>query len=376
MTTHNMRVIVIVIRGNIFKGACIMVINADKFISALNSNEKIPNLTIAWGDESYYKDIIMSTLTGKVFAGVPEQDRSIVTFEQEVNFSALREGINTYPFFSGKNLIIIKEPELLDKEKKNAEGISDKRKNELQEFTEILSDVPEYTHVICLCGKIDKRLVFYKTISKIAVVVECTSIKSYSLKPWLDEQAASFGCRFEYQAAALIMEYMSIADSVPLLLLQGEIEKLALYAGDRKIWTAQDVAEIFSQLPEVSGFALGNAISERKISKVLELLAIERKKGSGNFIPVLFRVGFEIRRLCKVRELIDAGERKDMIAAILKMHPYAVQLMIATCQHFPLQALKHCLVQLAQINMDMRKGGRQWVCLEETLLELFATTVK
>ena len=161
-----MRVIVIVIRGNIFKGACIMVINADKFISALNSNEKTPNLTIAWGDESYYKDIILSTLTGKVFPGVPEQDRSIVTFEQEVDFSALREGINTYPFFSGKNLIIIKEPELLDKEKKNAEGISDKRKNELQEFTEILSDVPEYTHVICLCGKIDKRLVFYKKIGR------------------------------------------------------------------------------------------------------------------------------------------------------------------------------------------------------------------
>ena len=52
---------------------------------------------------------------------------------------------------------------------------------------------------------------------------------------------------------------------------------------------------------------------------------------------------------------IPAGSRAveaiGMIAAILKMHPYAVQLMIATCQHFPLQALKHCLVQLAQINM-------------------------
>jgi len=353
-----------------------MVINADKFIGSLSSTENVPNLTIAWGDEAYYKDNIMSVLTDKVFSGVPEQDRSVVTFEQEVNFSALREGINTYPFFSGKNLVIIKDPELLDKEKKSDEGISEKRKKELQEFTEILADIPEYTHVICLCGKIDKRLVFYKTVSKIAAIVECTSIKSYSLKPWLDEQAASFGCRFEYQAAALIMEYMSVAENVPLLLLRGEIEKLAIYAGERKIWTVQDVETIFSQLPEVSGFALGNAISERNISKVLELLAVERKKGSGNFIPVLFRVSFEIRRLCKVRELIDAGERKDMIAAILKMHPYVVQLMIGTCQHFPLQALKDCLVQLAQINMDMRKGGRQWECLEETLLKLFAVAVK
>ncbi len=353
-----------------------MLITADKFISALSDGGVVPNLIIAWGDEAYYKDSIMSILTAKIFQEVPTQDRSIFTFEQEVNFSALREGINTYPFFSGKNFVIIKEPKLLDKEKKGDNGISDNRKKDLQEFTEILTDIPEFTHVVCLCGKIDKRLIFYKTISKIATLVECSSIKSYSLKPWLEEQAKSFGCTFEYQATALIMEYMSVTESVPLLLLRGEIEKLALYAGQRKIWTAQDVTEIFSHLPEVSGFALGNAISERKIAKVLELLAIEQKKGSGNFIPTLSRISFEIRRLCKVRELIDAGEKKDMIAARLKMHPYAAQLLTATCQKFPLNALKHCLISLAQINMDMRKGGRQWECLEEAILAMFAGVSK
>ncbi|MDD4722247.1 MAG: DNA polymerase III subunit delta [Acidaminococcaceae bacterium] len=373
-----MHAIVIVIRRNIFKGACnVMLIAAEKFIAALSSGERnAPNLTIAFGDEAYYKDSILQGLTSEIFAGVSEQDRSLLTFEQEVNFSALREGINTYPFFSGKNFIIIKDPKLLDKEKKGEDGTSDKRKKDLQEFTEILADIPEYTHVICLCGKIDKRLVFYKTISKIATLVECNSIKSYSLKPWLEEQAASFGSRFEYQAIALIMEYMSVAENVPLLFLHQEIEKLALYAGKRKIWTVHDVTDIFSQLPEVSGFALGNAISDRKIAKVLELLAIEQKKGSGNFIPTLSRVSFEIRRLCKVRELIDAGEQKDMIAARLKMHPYAAQLLAATCQKFTLKALKCCLLSLTMINMNMRKGGRQWECLEEALLKLFATTRK
>ena len=128
-----------------------MLITADKFISALSDGGVVPNLTIAWGDEAYYKDSIMSILTAKIFQEVPTQDRSIFTFEQEVNFSALREGINTYPFFSGKNFVIIKEPKLLDKEKKGDNGISDNRKKDLQEFTEIhhliLSKLKQVLHL-------------------------------------------------------------------------------------------------------------------------------------------------------------------------------------------------------------------------------------
>lgn len=347
-----------------------MIITADRFLSALDSKEPVPNLIVAWGDEAYYKDAVKNAVEKAVCGDVPESDRSQQVFDGVVDFSALEESINTYPFFSDKNFIIIKDPLILGKEKGNSDKAGERRKDEIKRFAEILSTIPEYTYVLCLCGKLDKRLVFYKTVSKFAAVVECSSIRSYSLKPWLDEQAAKYGARFDYKATALIMEYMSVTETVPLLLLQGEIAKLAIYAGKRKIWTDKDVAQIFSSLPEISGFALGNAIREHRLSKVLELLSVEEKNDRNNFIAVLARISYEIRRLCRIKELTATGASKDMITAKLKMHPYAVQLYIQSCQKFSLRRLEKCLTDLNQMNMEMRLGGRQWPLLEENLVML------
>ena len=44
-----------------------------------------------------------------------------------------------------------------------------------------------------------------------------------------------------------------------------EIEKLSVYAGERKIWTKDDIEQTFAALPEVSRFALLNAIAEKKL---------------------------------------------------------------------------------------------------------------
>lgn len=344
-----------------------MITTAEKFLKDMQQLP-VPNLIIAWGDEAYYKDSIRAWVEAKVFANVPETDRSVQILSQSFDLSQLSESINTYPFFSGSNFIIIKEPKVLEKEK--GDKVSEKRKAELKDFTDILKDIPEYSYVLCLCDKVDKRQVFYKTLSQIGAMVECSSLKYYSLKPWLDEQAAKYGARFEYQATALIMEYMSVTETVPLLLLEGEIAKLSIYAGKRKIWSAADVEEIFSQLPEVSGFALGSAISARKLGKALELLDIEKKKGSANFIPVLARVSYEVRRLCKVKEMMEKGYCKDRIVAELRMHPYAAQLTMEACKLFTLKALEDSLVALSDINVQMRSGGRQWPRLEEVLVIL------
>ena len=86
------------------------------------------------------------------------------------------------------------------------------------------------------------------------------------------------------------MEYLSVTDNAPLLLLEQEIEKLSVYAGERKIWTKDDIEQTFAALPEVSRFALLNAIAEKKLGQTLELLGEERKHG--NTVLALCGPGF------------------------------------------------------------------------------------
>lgn len=356
--------IVIGIRVITFSRELEMEISSEKFLETLDKHLEIPRLVIIWGEEDYYKEKITKAVVQATFASVAERDREVTVFDKELPLKELETAINSYPFFLGKNMVLIKEPKILKQDKQQE---SETRKEQQMQLAELLSDLPDFCQVVCAVAKLDKRSKFYKTLLPIAAIVESKAIKSYKLRPWLDEQAALYGCIWEYGAAELVVEYMAATDNVPLLLLANEIEKLAIYAGTRKKWTRQDVEAIFSELPEVSIFALTNAIAEKKTEEVLTLLALEEKRGT-NVLKVAGIVSSQIRKLWQVKELMEAGYDKTSIANELKMHPFIAQKTMAQSKFFTTASLQKCLTALAQLNMDLRKGGRRFEQLEEILV--------
>ena len=358
--------IVIGIRVIIFSRELEMEISSEKLLETLDKHLEIPRVVIIWGEEGYYKEKITKAVVQTTFAAVAERDKEIVVFDKELPLKELETAINSYPFFSGKNMVLIKDPKILKQDKQQE---SETRKGQQMQLAELLSNLPDFCQIVCTVPKLDKRSKFYKTLLPIAAIVESKTIKSYNLRPWLDEQAALYGCMWEYGAAELVVEYMAAADNVPLLLLANEIEKLAIYAGTRKKWTRQDVETIFSELPEVSIFALTNAIAEKKTEETLTLLALEEKRGT-NVLKVAGIVSSQIRKLWQVKELMEAGYDKTGIANELKLHPFIAQKTMMQSKFFTTASLQKCLTALAQLNMDLRKGGRRFEQLEEILVML------
>ena len=358
--------IVIGIRVIIFSRELEMEISSEKLLETLDKHLEIPRVVIIWGEEGYYKEKITKAVVQTTFAAVAERDKEIVVFDKELPLKELETAINSYPFFSGKNMVLIKDPKILKQDKQQE---SETRKEQQMQLAELLSNLPDFCQIVCTVPKLDKRSKFYKTLLPIAAIVESKTIKSYNLRPWLDEQAALYGCMWEYGAAELVVEYMAAADNVPLLLLANEIEKLAIYAGTRKKWTRQDVEAIFSELPEVSIFALTNAIAEKKTEETLTLLALEEKRGT-NVLKVSGIVSSQIRKLWQVKELMEAGYDKTGIANELKLHPFIAQKTMMQSKFFTTASLQKCLTALAQLNMDLRKGGRRFEQLEEILVML------
>lgn len=366
LTVQIAHVIVIGIRVIIFSRELEMEISSEKLLETLDKHLEIPRVVIIWGEEGYYKEKITKAVVQTTFAAVAERDKEIVVFDKELPLKELETAINSYPFFSGKNMVLIKDPKILKQDKQQE---SETRKEQQMQLAELLSNLPDFCQIVCTVPKLDKRSKFYKTLLPIAAIVESKTIKSYNLRPWLDEQAALYGCTWEYGAAELVVEYMAAADNVPLLLLANEIEKLAIYAGTRKKWTRQDVEAIFSELPEVSIFALTNAIAEKKTEETLTLLALEEKRGT-NVLKVAGIVSSQIRKLWQVKELMEAGYDKTGIANELKLHPFIAQKTMMQSKFFTTASLQKCLTALAQLNMDLRKGGRRFEQLEEILVVL------
>ena len=102
--------IVIGIRVITFSRELEMEISSEKFLETLDKHLEIPRLVIIWGEEDYYKEKITKAVVQATFASVAERDREVTVFDKELPLKELETAINSYPFFSGKNMVLIKEP--------------------------------------------------------------------------------------------------------------------------------------------------------------------------------------------------------------------------------------------------------------------------
>ncbi len=342
-----------------------MVIVAEKFIQEL-ATKSIPNLVLALGEDEYYQELLQTKLTERVFGQVSSEEQNVVIFQDKFAYAELEEAMHSTSFFATNNLLFLKHLKILQSGK-NQDGA--KQKEEQVRLLSLLQKIPAETTVVLVCDKIDKRSKLYTYINKMAVVVDCAPLKSYSLQPWLEQQAGFYGVKWEYSAIGLICEYMSQAEIVPLLLLKQEISKLAIFMGKSKVWTKEAVEVVFADLPEVSNYAVGNAITAGQKDKFLELLSTAQRKGD-NFVMVTALIMHEIRRLLLVKNLMLMKKSKNDIVTTLKFHPYTVQLLMTGANKYSFDSLEEALRRLLQINREFRQGGRGFSAVEETILVL------
>ncbi len=332
----------------------------EKLIEMLENGEALPNVVIMHGEEGFYRSKAAPLIKKYVFGDVPAEDMEISVFDRDTDIKKLNAAVNTYPFFGGSSLVIITDEKLFAADKKQKEQLE-----------AVLLNIPEFCHVFISVSKIDKRGRIYKTLAAAGAACECKPLKPYQLKPWLDAEAKKRGCRFEYDAEQTVMEYLSAAETAPLLMLEQEIEKLSVYAGTRRIWTKEDVEAVFSALPEVSRFALLNAIAVKNLPEALELLQNEKKHG-GSAVAVSGLIAFQVRRLAQVKELAAEGMNQSMIASALKMSPYAIKKLVEQCRNYSAGELADFILALADFNAAIRYGGRQFEMLEEILIRFLA----
>ena len=359
-----------------------MNVTADQFLANLRKKGgSCPHLVVAIGNEEYYQKAIKETLKKRIAFDHKGEELNTWTFEDRFNLVDLREAIYSQSFFGGLNWVIVSDPFVLAKTKDatsdpQTKGKIKKKESPLEAFLELVSDIPATTYVLVQLSAIDKRTSAAKKLGAIAPLVECQPIKWYQTKalmPFLQEQAERYGARFDQGAKALIEDYVAAANEVPLLFLEREIEKIALFAGNRKIWTADDVRQMFSQLPQVSNFALGRAIEERNLTLALELIAAERKNDA-KFVLALYVVTSSLRLLTQVKAMMAKGARQDEIAQTLKKNPYIAKLAMQHARNYSHESLQKALVDLAVLAITSRSGGGdkgwKWSRLEEIIIAL------
>jgi DNA polymerase-3 subunit delta len=222
----------------------------------------------------------------------------------------LREALQTLPFFGSGKAIWLKNCNFLSDERAATKDVTESLAalaDELKEFAW------QNVRLLISAGKVDKRKVFYKTLDKLGAV-ESFAGWSVDDRDWAAQAEA-------WAHKALRARQKEISDEALAELinrvgpnarqLDNEVEKVALYVGDRKEIEFDDVATICTRNKTARAFALGDALGDRDLPRLLarldEALWEVKLDPQKSEIGLLYGLISKVRAMLLLKEMLREG---------------------------------------------------------------------
>jgi DNA polymerase-3 subunit delta len=220
----------------------------------------------------------------------------------------LREALNTLPFFGSGKVVWLRDCNFLGDERAASAAAVTETLAELAE--ELKKFSWQNIRLLISAGKVDKRKTFFKTLDKIGPVENFTALSTDD-KDWVER--AEIAARTAVRERNKEISEEALAELVNRVgpnarQLEGEIEKLCLYVGDRKRIEFTDVAAICTRNKTARAFALGDALGDRDLPRVLKRLDEElwemKSDKDKSEIGLLYGLIGKIRAMLLLKEML------------------------------------------------------------------------
>ncbi len=239
-------------------------------------------------------------------------DAAVGNSEQALKALAkLREALQTLPFFGGGKVVWLQ----------NCNFLADDRTSSSSAVTETLGEIArelkefswQNVRLLISAAKVDKRKVFYKTLDKLADV-ETFAAWSVDDKDWAG-QAETWALK-SFRARQKTIGHEALGELISRTgpnqrQLDTEVEKLSLYVGARPEIGVEDVTAICTRNKLARAFALGDALGDRDLPRLLkrldeELWELKFDKDKSE-IGLLYGLISKVRALLLLKEMLREG---------------------------------------------------------------------
>jgi DNA polymerase-3 subunit delta len=311
----------------------------------------------------------------------------------------LREALQTLPFFGTGKVIWLRDCNFLGDERAASAQAVTETLNELAE--ELKQFSWQSVRLLISAGKVDKRKTFFKTLDKIGTV-ETFSGWSMDDRDWAEraEVAARAAVRLRQKeiSGEAVAELVSRVGPHPRQ-LDNEIEKLCLFAGDRKQLEVADVAAICTRNKTARAFALGDALGDRDLPRLLRRLDEElweiKSSSQKSEIGLLYGLISKVRAMLLLKEMLREGWIKpemdynrfkaqlervpaDQLPADkrfnpLALNPYVLYKALPQAKKYSQAELVRAMDLLLRCNQRLVSSGLdEALVLQQTLVQIVA----
>ena len=260
---------------------------------------------------------------------------------------ALEEALSA-PFFGDRKLVFADNALFLTGEKPKTEVMHDLKW--LEEYCE--SPSPETVLVIFApYEKLDQRKTVVKKLKKAAFILETSALNEQKTRLYLEERIKNQAYQIDHTALNLLLQLTGSNLTASLK----ELDKLMLFALDKKVITADMVQELTVKGLEENVFELMDKILQKDAAGSLYLFQslLDQKEEPIKIIALLLS---QFRLLLQVKILRSKGYQQGDISKFLKLHPYRVKLASRQEKKFALEDLSQAFNGLIETDYHLKTG--------------------
>ncbi len=223
----------------------------------------------------------------------------------------LREALQTLPFFGSAKAIWFQ----------NCNFLGDERPASVQAVRETMAELAQElkafswkeVRLLISAAKVDKRKTFYKTLEKIGTVEGYEGL-SIDDRDWSGQAEAIALRQLKALGKTISDEALSelVASVGPnVRQLNNEVEKLTLFSGARAQIEVEDVTAVVTRNKQARAFALGDALGDRDLPRLLRCLDEElwemKFDSQKSEIGLLYGLIAKVRAMIVLKEMLRQG---------------------------------------------------------------------
>ncbi len=298
---------------------------------------KTNKIFLLLGKEEYLKRDFERRARAKILS----DDKSGLNLEileaDDLSASRIIDFATTLPFISKNRLIIARDVDKLPP-------------NEREIVLNYLKK-PSDTCYIIFETSIHGRDNFIESLKKSAKTFEFDKLSKKELSGWIIKRLAENGKKLSGDA---LQQILSVIPN-DLELISNELDKLSSYCGKRNVITKKDIDEVVLKSLQETAFDMVDFLARKKFDSALKIgleLYSDRKR-----LPELVGlVGWQLKRLIKIKELVKMGLLPGAIARELHIHEFIARKLVDEANSFAPGQLKKMLIALVKADSSLKTG--------------------
>jgi DNA polymerase-3 subunit delta len=312
--------------------------------------KSIANVYLLLGPEEYQCEKAYNLLRAAILSPEGMDFDSSVFVADQISVHEILGSANIFPMISKRRLVVVRDAEKL-------------RDADCETLLEALPNLSKRSTIIFSAHELDHRKKFYKTLREKYCVCEFPKLRDAALEHWVENYLRKQECQLSSSSIKKMVELIGS----DLQAIASELDKLILYAGEKKQIPDEAIEDLVRASRQQGIFDFIGAISQRDRNGALKSLANLLNMGEHPLVVVTM-LARHFRQMLIAKESLQQGMNWKDIGTAAQIPPFILDKFLRQVKGVEAADIHNIYLRLAAIDKQLKSSALDGRMLLEGLV--------